>query len=170
MSEDAPTSAGHCLRRTRCGHVLLLTLSVLSSPGCSLIFTQAPRTEVQPTPPCNASVAAPVADTVLAAASVGLIIAGVVVATSCKSGGIDNLCFAPLYGLGAVLAGTLTGALFTTSAVVGYERTSGCRALKASEVPPGPVTASSRLLLPAPSSAACPVSGDAPRMCPARAE
>jgi hypothetical protein len=141
----------------------LVTPLLVAHLGCSLFLTQAPEPDIHPPPPCNTYLAAPVTDTILASASVGFMAFGVVVATKpCGSS-----CTAPVVGLSAVLAGALTGALFTTSAVVGYERTSGCRALEKSKgTPPAAPGAPSAFLLDDSPPKACAPGGDTPRQCP----
>jgi hypothetical protein len=144
--------------------ISLATVLVVAGPGCSLVFTHAPQPEVHPPPECTTSVAAPVVDTVLATAGVTFLGLGVgVVASSCTGQycelGRDG-------GWAAVIVGAVTGALFITSAVVGYQRTSACRAsLEPSGLPrpPGSVPAAS-LLWPLPE--ACAPVGDAPRTGP----
>jgi hypothetical protein len=145
---------------------LLVALVLVASPSCSLVYTRGPHPEIHPSPECTTSPAAPVADTGLAVLSLTLLGLG-----AASVGWVCPGCGAlDLFGIGAIVLGTVFAAVFTTSAVVGYQRTGACRALKASEVPPAPLTASSSLLGPATPSEACPTSGDAPRRCPARAE
>lgn len=146
--------------------ISLATVLVVASPGCSLIFTHGPQPEVHPAPECTASVAAPVVDTVLATAGVTFLGLGVAaVATSCTggSGQYPNFC-----GIGqdggwvAVAVGAAMGALFITSAVVGYQRTSACRAsLEPNALLPQPRAS----LFPASPAGGCAPVGDAPRMC-----
>jgi hypothetical protein len=147
--------------------ISLATLSVVASPGCSLIFTRGPQPEVHPAPECTASVAAPVVDTVLATASVTLLGLGVGAAsTSCTggSGPYPDFCGSVQQGgWGAVVVGAAMGALFITSAVVGYQRTSACRSsLEPNAMLPQPRAS----LLPASPAEACAPVGDAPRTCP----
>lgn len=147
--------------------VLLGTLILAVGPGCSLIFTRGPDPEAQPPPECTTSVAAPVADTVLAAASLGLVVAGLTQpAPKCQPG--EFLC-----GLGqqtswaaAVIIGAVTGVLFTSSAVVGYVRTSACSKFmeKQGSSPSTPVEPPKSLLKHG-SVQACEAVGDAPRAC-----
>jgi hypothetical protein len=142
-----------------------LTLVLVASPGCSLVYTRGPHPEIHPPPECTTSLAAPAADTALAVLSLTLLGLGVAsAAVRCpECGGLD------VVGLGAVVLGTGFGALFTTSAAVGYGRTGACRSLKESNrpPPPAPPPASSTLLRALP-SAACGPLGDAPRVCPTR--
>ena len=56
--------------------LLMLAVFGVATAGCSLFLTKGPQLEVQPPPPCTSSVAAPVVDTVLAAASLGLVVVG----------------------------------------------------------------------------------------------
>jgi hypothetical protein len=145
----------------------LLTLLPVANLGCSLAFTQAPELDIHPPPPCNTYVASPVADTILATASVGFMVFGVVVAATPCGGGA---CYAPLVGWSAVIAGGLAAAVFTTSAVVGYQRTSGCRALEESKgTPPSAPGMPSALLLYESPLEACVPKGDTPRQCPSAA-
>ena len=152
---------------------------VMIAPGCSFIFTRGPP----PTPPpgrdggrsrtappdCTSSVAAPVVDTVLGTASVALVVAGVAGATykdpPCRTGewfcGFGN-GWTQAAGAGAIIVGTLTGALFIASAAVGYTRTAACRAAVESRAPRSP--SPRPFALSAPPGEACPM-GDAPRLC-----
>jgi hypothetical protein len=144
-------------------HARVASCLLFATPGCSLIFTQAPQPESHPPPPCNTLVASPVMDTLLASASFALMVAGVAVATkSCSSN-----CFNEPVGWGAVLFSGVTGAIFTTSAVVGYQRTSACRSLEESKgvATPAKISASASLL-PASPGSTCRPAGDAPRSCP----
>jgi hypothetical protein len=59
----------------RLGVGLVALVSVLSS-ACSFVLTKGPQPEVQPPPECTTSVGAPIADTVLAVASVGVAVLG----------------------------------------------------------------------------------------------
>ena len=120
------------------------SLLLVASPGCSFIFTRgpeptpsaqrAPEPSRTPSPECTSSLAAPVVDTVLATASVALIVAGVVAATSpeppCQPAewfcGIGRGA-GQAVGWGAIAVGAITGAVFTASAVTGYGRTADCR-------------------------------------------
>ena len=108
----------------------LAALLLVASPACSLIFTSGPEPGVYPLHDCPTSVIAPVSDTVLAAASVTWLVVGAVDAAANQS---------LAGGWVAVAAGAAMGALFTTSAVLGYQRTSDCRAsLEPSALPPRP--------------------------------
>jgi hypothetical protein len=150
----------------------LAALFLIASPGCSFIFTKGPEPEVHPPPACTTSVAAPVVDTVMVAASVALVIAGAGTASSqCNSStsgfGFSFCGLNQGVGLGAVIAGAVSGAVFTTSAAVGFNRTSACRAsLEPNALPaPGPVVPATSLFPPSPTKACAPM-GDAPRLCP----
>lgn len=162
-------------RRVAAGAMVL----VLATPGCSFIFTRGPP----PTPPpeglseppraappdCTSSVAAPVVDTVLGTMSLALLVAGIAGVAykepSCTPG--EWFCgfgrgYTQAVGGGAIIVGTITGAIFIASAAVGYQRTAACRA----------VLESSEQRLPAPRTSVhpaapredCPVD-DAPRLC-----
>ena len=140
---------------------LPLALILLGSPGCSYIFTKGPQPELNPRPECTTSVAAPVVDTVFGVLGVGLLgLAVAEEATSCTGDycGIGK----STAGVAAVVGGAM-GALFISSAVVGYERTSSCRA----SLEPGFVPTSA---LPSshpdePPVEGCAPLGDAPRLC-----
>ena len=142
-------------------------LFVAAFPGCSLIFTKGPQPELHPPPQCTESVAAPVVDTVLAALSVTLL--GLGIAAEAESSAPCAGQFCSLNGVGqgtgwiAIAAGAATGILFTTSAVVGYQRTSACRAsLEPNALLPRPKAS----LLPALPVEAFGAVDDAPRICP----
>jgi hypothetical protein len=153
--------------------ILLTTLLLVPSPGCSLIFTKGPQPELHPPPECTQSVAAPVTDTVLATLSVALLGLGVAVVAdtssspSCPTGGLYYCSNTGRdaeagFGLGAIVAGAALGALFTASAVVGYQQTSACRAsLEPNALLPQPKAS----LLPASPAEACEAVRDAPRVC-----
>ncbi len=152
-----------------------LALVLAASPGCSLLFTQAPRPELHPPPPCNPLVASPVMDTVLATAGAGLAVTGAVVASYSCGGGpqsVDSNAYCGLhqaFGYGALISGALVSALFTTSAVLGYQRTAACRALAESTGPaPAAREVPSALLLSASPVEGCGRGGDTPRRCPSR--
>jgi len=147
--------------------VLLATLALVASPGCSFIFTKGPEPEVHPPPQCTTSVAAPAVDTVMIAASVALVVAGAATAaSSCTAGFGLNFCGLKGAGLGAILLGAVSGVVFTSSAVVGFNRTSACRAsLEPNALPPpGPVIPATSLFPASPTKACAPM-GDAPRVC-----
>jgi hypothetical protein len=152
----------------------LATLFLVASPGCSLILTKGPEPEVHPPPECTTSVAAPVTDTILAATSVALAIAGLAAASSsCPSTGQFGNC-----GLGqgsgeiVGIGGAALGVLFGVSAGLGYARTSACRTSLApgylpppTQLAPAPETA----LWPMLPSPGCLPTGDAPRLCALKA-
>jgi hypothetical protein len=149
--------------------ISLATLMLIAGPGCSLILTKGPDPELHPPPECTTSVAAPVADTVIAAASLALAVAAAVVAApGCpppNQGGSEFCGFNKLawFPAGAAAA---TAILFTTSAAVGYQRTSACRAsLDPNALPPRGPVAPVTSLHPASPVEACPPVGDAPRVC-----
>jgi hypothetical protein len=155
----------------------LVALVVLASPGCSLILTKGPEPALQPMPECTTSVAAPVTDTVLAAASVALAVAALVAANASTPSCSGQNGFGCGLGNGATGAGDVVaalsaglGVLFGVSAGVGYTRTAACRASlgpdfvlpKASSAPP-PETS---LWHPDAGRGCASVSADAPRVCP----
>jgi hypothetical protein len=154
--------------------ISLAALFVVASPGCSLIFTKGPQPELHPqryadlhgTTPleCTASVAAPVVDTTLAVVSFALLGLGVAGAATHDQPNCEFLCGTEqAFGWVAVIVGAAMGALFTYSAVVGYQRTSACRAsLEPNALLPQPRAS----LLPASPADACGAMDDAPRACP----
>jgi hypothetical protein len=148
--------------------ISLATLILIASPGCSFIFTKGPEPEVHPPPECTTSVAAPAVDTVMIAASVALVVAGAATAaSSCTSGFGLNFCgLNQGVGLGAILLGAVSGVVFTSSAVVGFNRTSACRALLEPNAlpPPSPVVPATSLF-PASPTKACAGMGDVPHVC-----
>jgi hypothetical protein len=140
---------------------------LVTSSACSLIFTKGPQPEVHPPPECTTSVDAPVMDTVLATASLTLLGLGVAeAATSCPAGphvGGDYCGLPQAAGWLGIAVGTALGALFISSAVVGYQRTSACRAsLEPNAMLPQPKPS----LLPATPFDACVAVSDEPRVCP----
>jgi hypothetical protein len=152
--------------------ISVATLILITSPACSLIFTKGPQPETKPAPECTTSVAAPVADTVLATASVvllGLGVAAIADATApCKGEAFCGIGSGAgeAVGIGAILVGALSGTLFTTSAVFGYQRTSACRAsLEPNALPPSAPAIPATSLLPTAPSEACTRVSDVPRVC-----
>lgn len=160
-------------RRSARGLGTLVALLLTGNPGCSLIFTRGPsassaapahRDESE----CTESVAAPIADTVIAVALVTLTVWAIVeAAQSCphppqvvdSSCGWNELLYFPAGGAG------LLGALFTTSAVVGYSRTGACRESRGWALAP---RGSGLVALPSVRPRAtedCARTGDAPRLC-----
>jgi len=146
---------------------LAALLLVCSSPGCSLFLTKGPEPDLKPPPECTSVVEAPVIDTILAASSVAL---AVVLANSasapCPSSqnGFGSFCFNGVGWVGAAGAGLLA-LLFTSSAIVGYVRTSDCRASLAGTHAP-PKTPPKSSFLPGSAPDGCSDMGDAPRVCP----
>jgi len=149
--------------------ISLATLALVASPGCSLIFTKGPQPQANPPPECTASVAAPVADTVIAAASFALAVAAAVVAApgcpppnpgGSELCGFNKLAWFPAAGAAA------TTVLFTASAVVGYQRTSACGDSLAPDARPvpGPSLPGTSSLLDS-QVKGCARVGDAPRVC-----
>jgi hypothetical protein len=153
--------------------ISLATLVLVASPGCSLILTKGPQTEMRPAPECTTSVAAPVVDTALATASFALSGFGVWNASAssrptCGAASYPPSSFCTLGVVGwetavwaVVVVGAGLGALFVTSAVIGYNRTSACRALLP---PPGPLVPATAPLPKSPAGTCAPI-GDAPRIC-----
>ena len=151
--------------------VLWLLVVATKGAGCSFVYTRGPQPEVQPPPPCTTDNWAPTTDTVIAAVSVAAVVAGAVIyADGMKpcSGFLCQLNEESLGGGAALVAGGVGTLIFTPSAIVGYRRTSDCRAwLEANPQyapPPAPSPPSSSLLVP---SQGCPTSGDVPRVCSA---
>jgi hypothetical protein len=142
-----------------------MMLLVAASPGCSFVFTRGPEATVSParsgelfgttSPDCTSSVAAPVVDTVLATLSLALIGAAVIAVANCKGSGSP----AQSAGAIAIAGGAATGAVFTASAVAGYQRTAACRAaLESRTLLPQPRAS----LLPSSPLDGCGPAGDAP--------
>lgn len=143
------------------------------SPGCSLILTRGPPASSaeysqRDESACTESVAAPVADTVIATALLALTAWAIVEAAQpCphppqvvdSSCGWNGLLYFPAG------AGGLLGALFTTSAVVGYSRTAACRESRGWALAQ---KGSSLVAMPSMRREAaedCARTGDAPRRC-----
>jgi hypothetical protein len=152
------------------GLLLVISIHGAASTGCSLVYTKGPQPEVQPPPPCTTSNASPIADTVLAAVSVGAVVAGsILYADASHNASCSFLCFSGLNqaeeygGVGAIILGGIGTTVFTISVVNGYGRTADCRAwLEANpQYTPQPATSSS-LLVPA---GRCHPRGDAPLLC-----
>jgi hypothetical protein len=117
-------------------------------------------------------VAAPVTDTVLAAASAVLAIAVLATTNSgCSSGGQIGCNIGQGTGEVVAVAGAAFAVLFGVSAGVGYARTSACRtSLEPGFVPPpsSPAPPPQTSLWPPPRGLLClSVETDAPRACPA---
>jgi hypothetical protein len=157
--------------------LLMLVVFVQASAGCSLIFTKGPQPEVQPPPPCTTDNGFPVADTVIAVASVAALVAGAVVYVNgmakhdCGLGSVCQFNEESVGGGAAMIAGGVGTLIFTPSAIVGFNRTSDCRAWLAANPQSAPSPSpnppqSSLLLVPA---QRCPTSGDVPRICSAPA-
>jgi hypothetical protein len=149
--------------------ISLAIVALVAGPGCSLIFAKGPQPEVYPPPECTSSVAAPVADTGIAATSFALAVAAAAVAApGCpppNPGGSELCGFNKLAWFPAGAAAALS-VLFTASAVVGYQRTSACRDSLAPDARPlpGPVVPGTSSLLDSPGQG-CARVGDAPRVC-----
>jgi hypothetical protein len=142
--------------------LLMLAVFGVATAGCSLFLTKGPQLEVQPPPPCTSSVAAPVVDTVLAAASLGLVVVGAEEANKPPQSSIISPTAA---GLTGIIVGLVLSTTFISSAGVGYTRTAACRAsLEAKpQEPASPGAPQSSLLLVPPHG--CPPPGDVPRLC-----
>jgi hypothetical protein len=141
---------------------LVLAVYGVSSTGCSLSFTKGPQPEVHPPPPCTTDNGAPIADTVLAVSSVALAtIPWIFYANAPRS---DNSGIALFAFWGSIIGG-FGAAIFTTSAVVGFNQTAACRTslgLAYEQPASSPVPQSSFLLVP---EGGCPMPGEAPRLC-----
>jgi hypothetical protein len=141
---------------------LVLAVFGVATTGCSLSFTKGPQPEVHPPPLCTTENGAPIADTVLAVSSVALAtIPWIFYANAPKS---DNSGIAFFAFWGSIIGGFGT-AIFTTSAVVGFNRTAACRTslgLAYEQPASSPVPQSSFLLL---NERGCPMAGDTPRLC-----
>ena len=134
------------------------------STGCSLLFTKGPP------PPCTTENDLPRADTALLVASVALAVAGGAIARN------PQTCTESWCGLGGgatgggmLIAGGIGSVVFASSAIVGYNRTAGCReaeenGLHAQHPPPGARQGVTVALgvVPAPQ---CSSRGDAPLVC-----
>jgi hypothetical protein len=168
---DGRTCVRRGARRKPCWVRWLLVVALHSavSTGCSLVFTKGPQPEVQPPPPCTTDNGLPIADTVIAVASVAAVVAGAVVyangTTRHNCGGWFCGFDEEVGGAGAMLIGGIGTVIFTPSAIVGYMRTADCRAwLQANPhyAPQPTPSTSSSLLVPA---RRCPSQGDAPLRC-----
>ena len=73
---------GSQMRATKTFVGALVAIHGAASAGCSFLYTKGPQPQLRPPPPCTTSNAAPIEDTVLGAASVGLAVAGGIVASS----------------------------------------------------------------------------------------
>jgi hypothetical protein len=146
----------------------LAVLGALSN-GCSLLYTKGPEPMMRPPPPCTTSNEAPITDTVLAGVSVGMAVAGAIIAhntSNCGGAwcGLNN----GFTGDGLLILGSIGALLFIPSAGVGYGRTAACRdwleenPQYAPPVRPGRPQGRSWLLVPAPE---CSSRGDAPLLC-----
>jgi hypothetical protein len=108
------------------GMAALMSVAIVAqgsvTSGCSLLFTKGPP------PPCTTSNDAPRSDIALAVASVAVAVAGGSIARNPRS------CTAPwcgpsneVTGGGMLLVGGIGTVVFSSSAIVGYSRTVGCR-------------------------------------------
>ena len=154
--------------------VSFLSVLLACTPGCSFVFTRGPSVSSsalpQPeSPECTASNAAPIADTVFAVTLLTLTAVSIVYAAQpCPHPPrtVDGVCYNELAYFPAGGA-ALLGALFIPSAVVGYSRTSACRASLASRPAPRVSTLPqprASLLLSSPVEG-CNSTGDAPLLC-----
>jgi len=119
--------------------------ATVACSGCSLVYTRGPQTGASPSPPepCTSSNGYAIADTVLAALSFAAAVGGTILVIdstkcphpgTCEFGGLGE----GVTGLGLLGAGLVSTAIFTPSAVVGYNRAAACRAWEAmpSPLPP----------------------------------
>jgi hypothetical protein len=128
---------------------------------------------MQPPPPCTSSNEAPIADSVLAAASVGAIVGGGIVANNTKDcGGFPCGAVNGLTGDGMIILGGIGTLLFVSSAITGYGRTAACRDWlegggKSVSATPSRISwpAGSWLVVP---PSGCSNQGDAPLICASR--
>jgi hypothetical protein len=157
-------SPGDGLMDRRPTAALLAAALVWTSTGCSLLYVKGPQPDVNPPPPCTTSNALPVEDLILTGSAVVVLATGAIIHANETEETIDHG-----KGAGLMVAGGIGALLFGTSAIVGYGRTSDCRAWLESEArnaaPPAAQTPSS-FLVPA---RRCPTEGDAPRLCQAEA-
>jgi hypothetical protein len=122
-ADTAMSPGGWSMTRTPCA---LLVLVLAFAEGCSLFFVKPPPPgPLEATPPaaCTASVAAPVVDTVLSAASLA---GGIYLAVSnknCSSDLLSGLCKAEQYSGYGLIAASVPLAV---SAGLGYARTGEC--------------------------------------------
>jgi len=151
---------------------LMLVVFGIYSTGCSLIFTKGPQPEVQPPPQCTTSNVAPALDTTAALLFAGgAITSFYVAATPCEGWPVPNIPCSNQGEAGtywALGAGAVAlAALFTASAVVGFNRTAACTSspgFEPHQPASSPLPQSSFLLVP---QGGCPTPGDAPRSCSA---
>ena len=143
----------------------LVALGAFGS-GCSFLFTRASQPNGRPSPECSPSYEAPITDTVVTGLSVAAIVTGSIVyadAHQCRSGSCTE--GDQLAGTTAILAGSVGVVLFTPSTVLGYSRTSACRAWLDGDDPARPRHSSdleSSVLVRPPR---CSHRGDAPLLC-----
>ena len=149
---------------------LMLLVYCFSTTGCSLLFTKGPQPEVKPPAPCTTSNVAPALDTTAAILTAAVMVTALTATGSCSTTGWDFWCTnsSDAAGIWATvgISAALT-ALFTTSAVIGFNQTASCRTSLGLEPPPAapaPLPESSFLLVP---QRVCPTAGDAPRTCSA---
>ena len=141
------------------------------STGCSLHYTKGPQPDVHPPPACTESNDAPITDTVLAVASIGIVVAGSVLYSNTKDcGGAWCGLGNQLTGGTAIILGGIGTLVFVPSSIIGYNRTASCRAWLDGDPEyspsrrPGarPAAPSTSLLLP---RRECSSRGDAPLLC-----
>jgi hypothetical protein len=160
--------------------LVAVALALVPGTGCSWIFVHKPPPEPVPvTPPavCTTSVAAPVVDTVLAAAALGTGIAAIAMSSkssgSCTGFGCINMSGLNTAGMvaGAVLGVASVPLAF--SAGHGYSTTEECRELKYAQLAciSGVEASCDRLMKGAldacekSSQEACASAGDSTRTC-----
>jgi len=131
----------------------MLAAFTVASGGCSLVYTRGPQPSAssstsQPEP-CTSTNGYAIADTVLAAVFFTALAGGTValIDSTQKHGGWSGLDEG-LTGIGLMVTGFVGTALFTPSAVVGYNRAAACRAWEALP-PPLPTRSGAAPVVPA---------------------
>ena len=110
---------------------ILVVISSLSLASCSWMFVTPPPS----TPPrsgavrCTETRAAPVFDTIIAVPSVLVALAGVSILADDNETTNDEI--GDVFGVLFLIGGGVPAALFGTSAIYGYTRTSRCRDMRA---------------------------------------
>ena len=129
---------GPRIRRRVWAALPLLVAVTVASSGCSLVYARGPQTSATPYPPepCTSTNVHAVADTVLAAVFFTALVGGSIalIEGTQKHGGYNGYG-EDLVGLGLIGIGSVGTALFTPSAVVGYNRSAACRAWEAMPPP-----------------------------------
>jgi len=128
-------------RRWWSGALPLLMAATVACSGCSLVYARGPQTSASPSPPepCTSTNVHAIADTVLASVFFTALVGGTIalIDGTQKHGGWNGFG-EDLIGLGLIGTGFVGTAIFTPSAVVGYNRAAACRAWEAmpSPLPP----------------------------------